>query len=409
MFKPFRNLWRVLSLLPLLTPGVLRAEDPELILSLEDHKNWYCKVDEEIHVEAAKSGHLVMAKEGLAYGQVKDGQHGYEDPLSHGLALIIKAHWLFERIEQRSLRERKLVSNFRHFRQFFWNVRGNEALRQGWARLRQDGFITGAGCDVERRIVTTLDRCLDPGNDRYEETMEELAALDSLLKEPALARVFREFGKSLYRDLANRPWPGRENPIPSGLLDAEVIFRTSDDYQAGLLADRILLDLRNEDMAANLARIYPLARARRVPLVVVIGSNHAEGIVPILRRRLPGVPIRTRHSWQAFNHLWESPTPARAVANLDTFYRACQPERQGYGNFLRMAEMKGRLLLWKAEQEIRELEDCPRSLTQEEILEEVGNGGLCLPGSDLPEHKLSAFADCLEGHGMAPVVPCVIL
>ena len=168
----------------LLGPGVLQAagEHPELVLSLETHDNYYCKADQAMHRELAKSGLLLLASEGLLQGQVSNNEHGYEDPLPYGLSRMAQCHLylMANAMDKKSYME--------DFKDFLVDARANGFLREEWAELRKRGSIT-TGHETERQIHGLLDHYLDPANGDHQRDLAKLVALEAPEKEQALLKT----------------------------------------------------------------------------------------------------------------------------------------------------------------------------------------------------------------------------
>ena len=395
-----RNILMTMSLVCLLGPMSLQAsgEHPEVLLSLDTHNSYYSKADQAMHKELAKAGLLIQASEGLLYGDKSDNEHGYEDPLPYGLSRMVQTHAYMHGCVVDH------VSCMDDFKHFFVDARVNGFLREEWAELRKRGWIT-AGHETERQIHDLLDRFLDPTNGDNAGDMAKLVALEATEKEQALLQTFRRFCLNTVRHYNTevRFQYGTQVKLPE--IDAPLLFGDPFATVAAGARDRLVLELRNEFMALNLARIYEIAKQKKVPLVVVIGEAHAEGILPLLARLLgPDVPIRTRDSREAFKALYESPSPDRTVEILLAQYQACRPVQHGFRIALVAAESSGKLFLLEEVQKGRRLKECPKTLTLEQAV-----ACQVISGSNLPEPELRGYIPTLQDYALPLVFPCAIL
>jgi hypothetical protein len=287
-----------------------------------------------------------------------------------------------------------------------------ELAKSGRLLVASEGRYCGDASDHEHGyedplLLDLLDTCLDLGDARFQETMAAMTALASPQKEAALWTVFLGLGHQALRTYNDeiRFRPGLPVRLEDQAIDAGVFFgKISEEWLA--LRRHIVVDLRNEFMARNLVKAYAVAREKGLPLVVVVGANHGEGLKALLERQLgPQVRILTRDSREAFKALFESPSPVRSVAILQRHYGACRPERHGFRAVLAIAERSCGFFLTDAGQKTYRLVGCPKTLATEQ----VAFGGPQVSGSDWPENELRPLAEPLHGHGMHLAIPCVIL
>lgn len=291
------------ALLTLLTLGfsstTSHASLPEVIIVGEDHIDAISMSYKRRAVETASLGDSWLLLEGFyqssrnklerdldRQGIENSSQiEGLESPVPYALGVMFKLHEDLSSLLATVLRP-EMISPYTH--QYLDDIRGgfarffyeNEAAWSSWKKFQETPSEV-IGHDSE------IDGIRNAINQRQNRT--DVPIIRALIHQDSelLRRVFqfqnyvRKFAAFLAQDQArNEAGSRRESIIEFGR------YFTQAGVGSGA-TQGVWLDWRNEVFAKKAIDSYPKAQAAGVPLVLIVGQLHVEGIKKILESELP--------------------------------------------------------------------------------------------------------------------------
>ncbi len=287
----------------------VRASFPEIIIVGEDHFDATSAAYKRRAIENAASGESWLLLEGfyqsdrskleldLRNQEVQNTSQieGLESPVPYALAVMFKLHEDLASLLSTTLRpdqispvSHQILDHIRGgFVRFFYE---NEAAYASWKKYQDTpGEKIGHEPEIENLRNAILQR----------ESRSTAPIIRGLIykDEELLKRVFqfqnyvRKFAAFLAQDQATHQTGARRDTI----LRFGSFFTQMGVSQSA--TQDVWLDWRNEEFAHKALAAYPSAQAAGVPLVLIVGQLHVNGIQELLRQKLPrGVSVRTKDS-----------------------------------------------------------------------------------------------------------------